>query len=137
MIPGYNILVGQDWPGLSMKPMADESWEDAQRIFSQSFKAAMNAGFYPRKSIIKVLTENAVKLAFNGSVSLQVKVQQQGDAHTSHLEARSAMRMFAGCAAVSSLHCRLILNANHCRNGSWHVMLLPTMSFGKQMDAEK
>jgi hypothetical protein len=103
-IPVHNIIVGQDWPGLSMKPMTDKSWEDACTIFAQSFNNALKAGIYPRMLIVKVLTEMAVKLAFDMSITLQIKVQQLGDTESSHLEARAAMQMFAGHAAVSVLH---------------------------------
>ena len=81
--------------------------------------------------------ETYIKTAFNASVIFQIKVQQQGDTDGSALEARNAMRMFAGRAAVSVLHCWLTFDTHHRRNGSWLAVLLLMTSFGKQTDREK
>lgn len=104
-LPTSNILIHGKWPGLSTKPITDESWEGVRGVFYRSFEDALNAGVYPRRFIVKKLTENAVRLAFNTSVALQIKVQEEGDIDRSALGASTAMRVFAGRAAVSVPHC--------------------------------
>lgn len=136
-LPTPNILIRENWPGLSTKPITDESWEDVRGVFFRSFEEALNTGIYPRKPIARELTERAVKIAFNASIALQIKVQQQGDTDGSALEARTAMRVFAGRAAVSVLHCWLTFDTHHRRNGSWLAVLLLMMSSGKQKDRQK
>lgn len=98
------MLLRGDWPGLTTKPITDESWEGVRVVFLHAFKHALDEGIYPKKLIIKELTEQAVRLAFDKSVALQIKVQQEGDGNRKALGARTAMREFAGRVAVSALH---------------------------------
>ena len=101
----WNILLREEWPGLTTKPITDELWEGVRGVFHRSFEHALSSSIYPKKLIVKELTEEAVKIAFDASVALQIKVQQEGDIDRSALEARTAMREFAGRTAVSALHC--------------------------------
>lgn len=124
------MVIHGNWSGLTTKPITDKSWEGIRKIFFQSFSEALASGVYPRKLIVRDLTLKTVKLAFDSSVALQIKVQEQGDTDVSALEARTALRMFAGRAAVSVLHCSPTFDTHHCRNGSWPAVLFPIMIFG-------
>lgn len=128
----HNFIVGCQWPGLSTRPVTDESWEAVRRLFYNVFMGALSTGLYPKKLITKALTEEAVRTAFDISLHFQIEVQQELD-----MDSNRKLLAFAGRAAVGILHGRSTFDAHHCRNGSWLVNLSPWMSFGTQMGMQQ
>lgn len=104
-----NFVAGHGWPGLSTRPITDESWEGARTQFCAAFMGALQAGVYPKKLIIKEITVQAVRSAFDASVSFQIETQMGRNAFSN----RSLLE-FAGRAAVGILHRQHLLGAHRC-----------------------
>lgn len=117
--PTLNLYACADWPGLTTKPITDETWKVVRGIFFQSFEKALRTGTYPRKLVVKDLTESAVNSAFDSSVTLQIKLQQQKWSDGRALQDEITMQTFAGRAAVSGFAL-----LTHLRNSSSQKWLM-------------
>lgn len=79
--------------------------------FYEVFMQALQAGVYPKKLIIKELTVQAVRAAFDASLSFQIETQMhmRGNAISN-----GGLLEFAARAAVGILHRQHPLGAHHC-----------------------